>query len=180
MARWHRFTFRLLEIFDYRTFITAGAFLSLLLVGYLVVTSVQTAQDSKDLLEGQRAAATRRIDLLTTELRRLQALAQDNSRTNGEQAEAIAALTEQIKQLGGRPVVTGPSQDPVPNAPASPGGAPSTELNVLPSPQVSPSASPPPSTRSSPQPSATPTASSSPSPSESPSVTVCLPLVGCL
>lgn len=56
-----------------------------------------------------REAASRRIDLLNVEIRHLgdelTAEARNNSRRIGELTEQVAALQEQVRQLGGEPVV---------------------------------------------------------------------------
>lgn len=152
----HRALFRTLEIFDYRTFLVAGGFVLLLLVGYLIVGAVQGAHDANTTANLRGQAASRRIDGLQT--------------TITDQAETIAglraavsaavarqnALARQVEQLGGRPVVQ-PSPERI-------------YVVISPSPAASPSRSP------RPFPSASP--SRTPRPSPSPTCRP-VPVIGC-
>lgn len=53
-----------------------------------------------------RQAATRRIDLLNGRITRLDELLVDAETDSAELRTAVAALTEQIRRMGGRPIVT--------------------------------------------------------------------------
>ena len=162
MTRIRRGLYRITEILDYRTFVVATGFLALLLVGYLVVSSIQQAHDATDSANRRGAAASRRIDLLNTEIQQLQARIAAGQDERGQLAAAVNALRAQIEQLGGRPV-------------ASP--APTTVfVTIRQEPQASSQPSPTP--RPSPKPTSHPTSSPSPRPSPSPTCRP-LPIIGC-
>lgn len=134
MTRLRRGAYRLVQVFDWRTFVVAGAFLALLLVGYLVVSSVQQAHDATEAQNRARAAATRRIDSLT---RKIDELQQQIARGEGDRSELstqVAVLTEQVRRMGGRAlVVVSPSPAPQPTATTSPQPAPSPTPRPAPS-----------------------------------------------
>lgn len=118
-----------------------------------------------------RQAATRRIDLLARQVGELQA-------ERGQLATSVAALAEQVRRLGGDPIVMSPaiSSTARPVATEAPRTGPSS-----PSTGVS-SARPGTSRRPSrdPRPRSRPTASPGPSPSPQPPCLVPeLPVVGC-
>lgn len=161
MSRVKRGLYRLLEVFDYRTFAVAAGFLALLLVGYLVMASVQQAHDATEAQNRSRTAATRRIDILNNRIEKLQAQIVQGQGDRSELAAKLAALEEQVRQLGGRPVVT---------------GGPARTSGPVPGPTRRPSPTPAPTSTRPPPASPRP-----PSPTPRPSPT-CLPLpvIGCL
>jgi hypothetical protein len=147
---------------DYRTFAMGGFFVITLLVFYSVVSSNHRAAEALRAQAESRQAASRRIDLLTGEIRRLTS----ESKTRGEQVAElqaqVEALIEQVRQMGGNPVVV---------VRPSAGQSPSPQSTGRPSASPTPSRTRPPR----PSPSHTPPRPSS-SPSEPP---FCLPVIGC-
>lgn len=138
-----RALFRTVEIFDYRTFFVAGAFVILLLAGYLLFGAVQGAHDANVTANQRAKAATRRIDgLQQTIAGQAQTIAELLAREAAQSAEQ-RALAEQIRQMGGRPVVS-----PQPAATAyvvhSPRPAASRRSSATPHPPRSPKPSPSP------------------------------------
>jgi hypothetical protein len=152
MSRLRRATQRVLEIFDYRTFAVAGAFLTLLLVGFLVVSSIQAARDATDAQNRARVAASRRIDLLNTEITRLQGEIAAGRDQRGQLALAVAALSAQVRDLGGQPIVTvttvnRSNPQPAPAPTASRSAAPRATSSPRPRPSRTPAPSPTPTCR---------------------------------
>lgn len=152
--RIERTLFRLVEIFDYRTFLVAGAFVTLLLVGYLMVGAVQGAHDANTTANVRGQAASRRIDGLQQTIADQAQTISDLKARDAKRAAEQAALAAQIRQMGGQPVVT-------------PQPAPTVYVVRPPSPSGSPAASSSPSDR--------PTATRSPTPRPSTSPT-CRPV----
>lgn len=151
-----RALFRAVEIFDYRTFLVAGAFAILLLVGYLLFGAVQGAHDANVTANQRAKAATRRIDLMQQTIAgQAQTIAELLAHDAAVAAEQ-KALAAQVEQLGGEPVVS-PEPARTVYVVRSPDAAPS---EFAPSPQPSPSHKPKPRPK--------------PSPTCSP-----LPLIGC-
>lgn len=100
-----------------------------------------------------RAAATRRIDMLQSEIYTLQARLRHtqvrDAQERGRLEDAIKALAAQIRQMGGQPVTTGGAQPSgtgeTPPAPhPSPTGQPSGHPTAIPTATPQPSASPSP------------------------------------
>lgn len=146
MGRLRRLVQRVFEIFDYRTFAVAGAFLTLLLVGYLVVSSIQAAHDATDAQNRARVAASRRIDLLNTEITRLQGEIAAGRDQRGQLALAVAALSAQVRDLGGQPIVTVTTVNRSdPQSTSTPSPAASAAPQVTPTPRPRPSRTPAPS-----------------------------------
>lgn len=151
-TRGRRFARRLLEVFDYRTFAVAGAFVTLLLVGYIVFSAFQAAHDATEAANRRGAAATRRIDRLNTTIGQLQAEIAAGRDERGQLAAAVAALTTQIRQLGGSPVLSlSPSAVTRYATPSS------TVVSPAASPRTSTTPRPHPTATSTPSPTATPT-----------------------
>lgn len=156
-----KFAFRLVEIFDYRTFLVAGAFATLLLVGYLIVGAIQSAHDA-NLASNQRGkAATRRIDLLTQQGQERDRRIEQLVKTIAQQQTAQDALSEQIRRMGGQPIVVVRSA-----------GSTSVVVSSSPTPRPSPATRPQPTS----SPSSRPT--NKPRPSPSPTCRP-LPILGC-
>lgn len=158
MIRAKRIGRRFLEIVDYRTLVVATGFLLIAVVGYLVVSAGQRADRAVTLAQGvqeqqtaQRAAASRRVDLLQREIARLADRAVLAAEERGQLREVVDSLSAQVRQLGGTPVATAPP------ASSSPGlGFPTAEPDPTPTPSRS----------------ARPTASPTPRPSPTPTCTV--------
>jgi hypothetical protein len=159
MTRLKRVAYRLTEILDYRTFIVAGAFVTLGIVGYLIFAALQQAHDATEAQNRSRMAASRRIDLLNAQIEALQHEIAAGAEQRGDLAAKLAALAEQVRQLGGKPVVI---ITPTFRRTSSPT---STRPTSQPTPSPTSSAAPKP-TRS-------------PSPSPTPSPTCLLPILGC-
>lgn len=155
--RVERTLFRIVEIFDYRTFLVAGAFVTLVLVGYLMVGAVQGAHDANTNANVRGQAASRRIDGLQQTIADQAQTISDLKAREAVQAAEQEALARQIRQMGGQPVV-------------NPQPAPTVYVVRPPSPKGKPSRSAP-----SPRPSAT----RSPTPRPSPSPTCLVPVLGC-
>lgn len=106
-----------------------------------------------------RQAATRRIDALTGEINRLQQSAEENGQRIAELVAQVAALQEQIRRMGGQPIVVEP-------APARPSTTTTTTVRPV-APQ------PPPTS-----PTTTTTTTMAPTPPPS-TPFVCAPIIGC-
>lgn len=139
------------------------------LVFFLVIDRAQARQDGVTQAKAQarqsidtRQAASRRIDLLAGDVRALSA-------ENGQLASSVAALAEQVRQMGGRPVAALPRRAPSPETPRT--GPAST-------PRASASQSPPAASTPRPVPTARPSRPAGPSPRPSPSPPCRLPLPG--
>lgn len=157
--RVERTLFRIVEIFDYRTFLVAGAFVTLVLVGYLMVGAVQGAHDANTNANVRGKAATKRIDGLQQTIADQAQTISDLKAREAVQAAEQDALARQVRQLGAQPVV-------------NPQPAPTVYVVRPPSPKSSPSPR-----RSTASPSARP--SRSPSPHPTPSPTCLVPVLGC-
>lgn len=151
--------FRVVEIFDYRTLMVASVLTALLLAGYLMVGAIQSAHDANVTANQRGKAATRRIDGLQDIIAdQAQTIADLKARDAARDAQ-MAALSAQVRQLGGQPVV-------------SPQPAPTVYVVRSPSPASSRSRSP--------RPFVSPSPSRTPRPSPSPSPTCLLPKpIGC-
>lgn len=144
-----RTLFRVTQVFDYRTFAVAGAFVSVLVAGMLVINSAQTAREALDAQDASRKAASRRIDLLTQQANQRDTRINHLIATVARQQTGMDALTEQIRRMGGQPVVivrqsngnSEPAPSPTPRASSPSKPRPTT------SPQPQPSASPSPTCR---------------------------------
>lgn len=84
-------------------------------LAYVVVDAQSARSDSVQRAEAQasqaidsRAASSRRIDLLQAQIEALRARLERQATEAGQLREQIAALSEQVRQLGGRPVVPRP------------------------------------------------------------------------
>lgn len=94
---------------DWRTgaAVAATAFVALLIV--VVVSSTQTTQDALEARQATATAATRRIDRLNDRIEELGLELSGAAYSNGAQIGAlrsdITSLQEQVRQLGGDPVV---------------------------------------------------------------------------
>lgn len=69
-----------------------------------VVDSIASRRSTERILLDQRAAASRRVDLLQQRIEDLQAQVEGQSVEVGQARTRIAVLEEQIRQLGGQPV----------------------------------------------------------------------------
>jgi type II secretory pathway pseudopilin PulG len=114
---------------DWRTGAVACASALVLLLAYVVVdgklardraldVAVATAEQAQD----AREAATRRIDLLLERIDALEQQGRDNGALIGDLRTQVAALQEQVRQLGGQPVIT--SSPPTTSPLAGPGPGP--------------------------------------------------------
>jgi len=120
-----------------------------LVIGLLIAAGVADAfvsrQQAVDSLNQARAKASARIDQLLHQIDRLQNRVAENAQERGRLEEAIKILAQQVRRMGGEPVVTyrvtatpTPQRSPQPSShrPASPRPSP------RPSPSHSPSTSP--------------------------------------
>lgn len=120
----------------------ALALLAGAVVAYVVLSqlnareALNTAKESLDARARTAAAATRRIDLLNDRIEDLSAEIEANGVVIGQLRGEIAALQEQIRQMGGDPVVvrttTTTTQRPTPTT------TPSTTTTTQPAPQEEP------------------------------------------
>lgn len=138
-----RTLFRATQVFDYRTFAVAGAFLSVLIAGMLVINSAQTAREALNAQDASRKAASRRIDLLTQQANQRDARINSLVATVARQQTGMDALTEQIRRMGGQPVVivrqSNGTSDPAPSPRASSTPKPRPTTSPRPSPKPTPS-----------------------------------------
>lgn len=126
--------------------IVAAALLSLLVV--VVVDSINARKSALEALESvneratdTRRAATRRIDQQQARINQLEGEVQAYGRTIGELGSTVTALTEQVRQMGGRPIVVS-SSSPTAVAPP-PGTSPTTTAPAAPEPDPEPPGSEP-------------------------------------
>lgn len=135
---------RVLEIFDYRTFIVAGVFTVILVLGLVIVRALGSAHDATVSADQRGAAASRRIDLLNTEISELQAAIAQGRDQRGQLATAVAALSAQVRQLHAVPVVIVSPDSSVtiiytnPTASPAPRPSPTATRTVRPRPSPSP------------------------------------------
>lgn len=143
------------------TWQVAGPIVAYALTAMFVATVVQAfvaRQQAYDSQQASRAAAVRRIDLLQHQINdlqdRLRHVKTTDARQRGRMQDAIAALAEQIRQLGGQPVTDGgPSSTSTRPSPAATGPPPRPQPTGHPHhPQPTHTPPPPPS----PSPSSTP------------------------
>lgn len=148
---------------------TGAALAAAVLVGLLAVLVITSISDREHALEvarratvneqAERAVLNHRIDQLLTQVSDLQ----DDAHGNAEQLivlrREVALLQQQVRDLGGQPVVTGNATD----------GTTATTRQ----PQASPTAHPSPTRTPNPRP--TPAPSPSPSPSQACIVITCRP-----
>jgi hypothetical protein len=143
---------------DWRTLTALSGAVLVALLAVLVVTSItdreralQVAKAATSNAQDERAILNRRVDQLLAQISQLQA----DSQANGEQLAVlrreVVLLQQQVRDLGGQPVVVDGGTSPTPAASRS-------------------------SPRASPTPKSSPT-QASPHPSPSPSRT-CVPVVG--
>lgn len=92
-------------LLDWRTGLTFCASLFVALLLAVVVTGAQTTREALDTRNRTAAAAARRIDLLNERIEILSGSVEDNNRVIGELRQQVADLSEQVRQLGGEPVV---------------------------------------------------------------------------
>jgi len=92
-------------ITDWRT---GAVLLASLLAGAVIALVIVSGVQSHDALEARNrtaAAASRRIDLLNDQIEQLNAKATVNGERIGELIAQIGALQEQVRQMGGQPIV---------------------------------------------------------------------------
>lgn len=116
-------------VFDWRTGATFAATVLVLLVAFVIFDAaasrdraLKAATATANAAEDQRAATSRRIDMLLGEIGRLREDAEANSVRIGELLDQVNVLQEQVRQLGGQPVVV--VRQSAPPAPRSPAVAP--------------------------------------------------------
>lgn len=107
-----------------------------------LITQADARRDADDramqALQAQtesRQAASRRIDLLNGRITRLDELLVDAETDSAELRTAVAALTEQIRRMGGRPIVTTisrPSAPPTTTTTRAPTTSPSPTTTAQP------------------------------------------------
>lgn len=94
---------------DWRTGAMVLATVVVALVIAVVITGAQTTRAALDTRNQTALAATRRIDLLNERINelgsQLVAQAESNGERLGQLSEQVAALQEQVRQLGGEPVI---------------------------------------------------------------------------
>jgi type II secretory pathway pseudopilin PulG len=104
---------------------------------------VRRAQAQADQAIDSRQAATRRIDLLQAQLDGLEREIQTGQDERGRLATSVEALSEQVRQMGGRPVVT-TSPHATPTSSRAPGARPAPSSGPRPTPRPTPRPSPSP------------------------------------
>lgn len=96
-------------LLDWRTGLTIAASLFVAILLVVVVLGARIATDALDARDSTATAATRRIDKLNDRIEelgtQLTLQAAINGQRLGELSEQVAALQEQVRQLGGEPVV---------------------------------------------------------------------------
>jgi hypothetical protein len=94
---------------NWRNGATLVASLLVALVAFVVIDASQARQDALDARNRTAATATRRIDKLNDRIEALGTMlfeqADANGQRIGELTTQISALQEQVRQLGGKPVV---------------------------------------------------------------------------
>lgn len=88
---------------------TGAVLLASLITGAVIALVIVSGVNAHDALEARQQtalAATRRIDKLNDEIAELNQHASDNGKRIGELTAQITALQEQIRRMGGQPIVT--------------------------------------------------------------------------
>lgn len=93
-------------LFDWRTGLTVCCSLVVALVLVVVVAGARTTHDALAARDRTSAAASRRIDMLNQRIEELTDEAKGNGARIGQLLDQINVLSEQVRRLGGRPVVT--------------------------------------------------------------------------
>lgn len=129
-------------VLDWRTGLTLLASLVVALVLVVVITGARTTQDALDARDRTAVAAARRIDKLNDQIEDLGAQlvtsAYSNGRRIGQLSDQVAALQEQVRQLGGEPVVVvTPTAQPTPTT-STPAPPPTTTTTTPPAPPGDP------------------------------------------
>jgi TolA-binding protein len=92
-------------VLDWRTGATFAVTALVVLLTFIVFDASAARDQALDTALDQRQAATRRIDMLLAEVANLREDAEANGQRIGELLDQVAVLQEQVRQLGGRPVV---------------------------------------------------------------------------
>lgn len=126
-------------MFDYRTgAMVAASLLAAAVIGMVILSGLAT-RDALHARQATAEAATRRIDRLQDEIHdlgeQLTADARANGHRIGELTDQIAVLQEQVRQLGGTPIVV---QAPRSSRSTPPTTAPRPTTTTAPKPQPAP------------------------------------------
>lgn len=133
---------------DWRMVAAFGWVLLVLLVFYAVISAGKARDQAFTSLQTSRAAATRRIDLLTAQIQRLQESADRNGSLIGQLQAQIEALRQQLIKAGITPVVPAPSRTSSSSSSSSgprPAPSPTSTSHPSPRPRPSPTRTPSPS-----------------------------------
>ena len=101
--RWLRAPVR--WVLDWRTGVTFAITALVVLLAFVVFDASDARNRALDTALDQRQAATRRIDMLLDEVANLRVDAEANGHRIGQLLDQVSVLQEQVRQLGGRPVV---------------------------------------------------------------------------
>lgn len=116
--------------------VLAGA---VILFGLVAYSSIENQRE-------QRVASARRVDILNHRIEELGSELSTAAYSNGQQlgvlSQQVAALQEQVRQLGGEPVVTGPSSQPPPSGTTPPTTQPPTTTSTTQPPPPEPEPDP--------------------------------------
>ena len=126
---------------DWRNGATLAATILVSLLAFVVADAAQGRDQAFEALEQQteqlrlaRAAASRRIDLLTAQIHELETRGEANAELLGTLVAEVEALRAQVRQLGAEPVVAAPAGDVASRSPASTTSTTSTTARPPPSP----------------------------------------------
>lgn len=120
---------------DWRLIASLGFILLVLLVFYAVWSSAVARDQAFDSLAASRAAASRRIDLLTAEIHDLQGSSEHNGALIAQLQAQVGALREQLIKAGIQPVVPAAEETPTPSP--TPGGSAKPKPHPKPHPKPS-------------------------------------------
>lgn len=121
---------------DWRNGATLAASVAVAVIAFVLIDASQARNDALDARNRTAAAATRRIDLLNERIENLGEEMAEAAFSNGARigglADQVAALQEQVRQLGGEPVI--PSTTTTTSSRASTTSAPRTTTTTRPPP----------------------------------------------
>lgn len=140
LSRWLR---------DWRTIAAVTAAVLVGLLAVLVVTSIADREQTLHALQGAtasereaRAAAVHRIDQLLAKISDLEVDAQSNAQQLAVLRREVTLLQQQVRELGGQPVITASaSSDGSPRPQSSASARPTPSATHSPTPRPSPSPS---------------------------------------
>lgn len=129
---------------DWRNGATVVASVGVAVVAFVLIDASMARNDALEARNRTAAAATRRIDILNDRIEELGADLVESAASNGLRlgvlSEQVAALQEQVRQLGGEPVIVNPPSTTTTTRPGTTttSSPPSTTTTTTPPPEEPP------------------------------------------